>query len=259
MGSDVTLWHALTQQAFLEDETYLIDDAKTVLKWLAAQKISFEGYSVLDIGCGSGALSIPILHQGANVTMLDLSQKMLHYVHDKNLGHHAMLWHDNWHTTKRHELYDIVIASMTPAIKHEDHIDKMIRFTRSLGIFVGWQHYCVNSFLDSILLAHDVAYVPSQESMDVKTFLKHLAKRSMAYNVHYFQTSWQRTFTCQEAKEYAQKQLLQRKIFPNQRKIDALCEDVQTEGKIYATSQAKKGVVLFSKCPLLKDISLLCS
>jgi 2-polyprenyl-3-methyl-5-hydroxy-6-metoxy-1,4-benzoquinol methylase len=258
MGSDMMLWHLLTKQTLMEDETYLKEDAQHVLRWLLAQGVVFEGRSVLDIGCGSGALSIPILAQGANVTMLDLSAKMLQYVQEKMIEGDVTLWHDNWHTSSSEQRYDIVIASMTPAIKHEAHLEKMIRSTRSIGIFVGWKDYRVNSFLDHLLLAHHAEESSSKESMDVKTFLKELEKRSISYNVHYFQTAWQRTFTYQEAVEYAKRQLLGRHIFPDQRKIDAIWQDEQRQGVLHATSRAQKGVVVFSKCPLLKEMSLVC-
>lgn len=262
MGSDIALWNCFSKQYPHKDDTSINDDASHIIQWIESHGISFENYSLLDIGCGTGAFAIPLAQKKAHVTALDISYDMLRIVHDKcqelDLSFPITLQHSEWTTFKPAQSYDIVLASMTPAISSQSDIEMMINATKSLGIFVGWKKYKNNTLLDLLLIAHNAPEYQSNQSIEVKDFLHALEKHSIPYNVHYFTTTWKRTFSYNEAKEYAYKQLLYRKIFPNEQKIDAILNDIMENNRIVSEHKAEKGVVLFSKCEVLKYFSLVC-
>lgn len=96
-----------------------------------------EGSSVLDIGCGPGALSIPLARAGADVTAIDISSNALEYLKEnaekENLSLHPVKCH--WWTADIDELgfrdrFDLVISSMTPAIKDHETFEKMSACSR---------------------------------------------------------------------------------------------------------------------------------
>lgn len=91
-----------------------------------------DGARVLDIGCGPGALSIPLARAGADVTAIDISSKALDYLKDnaekEGLSLDTVKCH--WWTADIDELgfrdqFDLVISSMTPAIKDYETFEKM--------------------------------------------------------------------------------------------------------------------------------------
>lgn len=91
-----------------------------------------EGARVLDIGCGPGALAIPLARAGADVTAVDISSKTLEYLKQnaekEGLSVHPVKCH--WWTADIDDLgfrdqFDLVISSMTPAIKDFETFEKM--------------------------------------------------------------------------------------------------------------------------------------
>lgn len=262
MSSNIALWNSFSKQYPHKDDDCINEDANHVIEWIESHGITFENYSLLDIGCGTGSFSIPLALKKASITALDISYDMLRIVHDKSVKHsvtsYVTLQHENWNTFLPTQTFDIVLASMTPAISSEHDIESMIHLTKSLGIFVGWKTYHNNTLLDLLLIAHHAPDHHSNQSVEVKEFLHTLEKASISYNVHYFQTTWKRIYTYEEAKDYAFKQLLNRKIFPNKEKIDAILYDIMEDNRIVSENKSIKGVVLFSKCEVLKQFSFVC-
>lgn len=262
MSSDIALWNCFSKQSPYKDDSSINEDATYIIQWIESHGITFDNYSLLDIGCGTGAFAIPLAQKKAHVTALDISFDMLRIIHDKSeklsLSPYITLQHSEWATFPNTQSYDIVLASITPAISSQSDIEMMIDATKSLGIFVGWKKYQNNTLLDLLLIAHNAPEYQSNQSIEVKDFLHALEKLSIPYNVHYFATTWKRTFTYNEAKEYAYKQLLYRKIFPNEQKIDVILHDIMEDNCIVSENKAEKGVVLFSKCEVLKHFSFVC-
>ena len=53
---------------------------KKTIRFLQESRVLNDGMQVLDIGCGTGMLAIELARQGAQVTALDFSKKMLERV-----------------------------------------------------------------------------------------------------------------------------------------------------------------------------------
>ncbi|WP_410507182.1 methyltransferase domain-containing protein [Methanosarcina hadiensis] len=110
-----------------------------ILEFLEEAGFNPEGSRVLDIGCGPGALSLPLSKLGAEVTALDISSGMLKKLKDtvKEESLPVDVIECSWWTADIDELgfrkgYDLVIASMTPAIKDIENFDKMIACSKNL-------------------------------------------------------------------------------------------------------------------------------
>ncbi len=90
---------------------------KSVTALFTAEGIVGEGSSVLDLGCGSGMLSIPMAENGINVTALDQSEGMLAALESEarrrslgNIDIHLSSWTEYPHFRK----HDLVIAAFFP-------------------------------------------------------------------------------------------------------------------------------------------------
>lgn len=110
-----------------------------ILGFLEESGFKPEGSRVLDIGCGPGTLSLPLSRLGAEVTALDISSGMLNRLKDtvKSESLPIDVIEGSWWTADVDDFgfrnkYDLVIASMTPAIKDIENFDKMMACSRNL-------------------------------------------------------------------------------------------------------------------------------
>jgi SAM-dependent methyltransferase len=116
------------KQKRMEEIFSLLDEAGFVVK----------GSRVLDIGCGPGAISIPLARAGATVTSLDISYKALEYLkaNADREGLPIETIESHWWTADIDKLglrnkFDLVIVSATPAIRDLETFERMIACSRN--------------------------------------------------------------------------------------------------------------------------------
>ena len=104
------------------------------------------GYRVLDIGCGAGGKAIAFAKRGAEVVALDFSEKMLERLRASvpaELAGGIQPVEADWEEVdlKKHGWegsFDLVFASMTPAVRTPESFLKLHRASRRGCYFRGW-------------------------------------------------------------------------------------------------------------------------
>lgn len=94
-------------------------------------------WSILDVGCGPGTLSIPLAKQVRHVSALDFSAKMLEITRERslregitNISTHNLSWEDDWRAGGL-EVHDVAIASRSLGVDDlRSALDKLNRFAR---------------------------------------------------------------------------------------------------------------------------------
>lgn len=152
-----------------------------------------EGETVLDMGCGTGALATPLASQGCHVIACDFSQGMLDkMIADQeslgigNVETHLMSWADNWETFGLSEKsVDVALASRSIAtndlresLMKLDHVarrrvcvtlpcgpsprtDERLLAAAGFGQRIGRDFLYAFNILASCGINPEVAYIPS--------------------------------------------------------------------------------------------------
>lgn len=106
-----------------------------ILTWIEDQVVSFKDLSVLDIGAASGVFSIPFAEKGANVTAIEPSPE-LSIMLEKNSMNYSVQVNiiqkpfEEISTDKNNQSYDLVFASMCPAMKDWEMVEKALSFAK---------------------------------------------------------------------------------------------------------------------------------
>ncbi len=107
--------------------------ADGVMKLLKKAGFKAKGANVLDIGCGPGALSIPLAKAGAKVVSFDIASGMLDRLKETAKAEKLDIttMEGSWYTAdidklKFRKKFDLVIASMTPAVRDFETFERMM-------------------------------------------------------------------------------------------------------------------------------------
>lgn len=77
--------------AHVYDELMADIPYENYLAWMVHEVGELRGKTVVDLGCGTGTLSIPLAHMGADVIGIDLSQQMIDQATSKALEEEAQV------------------------------------------------------------------------------------------------------------------------------------------------------------------------
>ncbi len=145
-----------------------LDDTRRIIAIAEAEGVQVYRAKILDIGCGTGTYTLPLAQRAAQVTGVDSSEKMLDCcrrgiaAHDiKNVRILRMDWQaDDIDSLEFTGVFDIVWASMTPAIRTRDDITKMRRCAGKSCVYIGWGKLRKNDLLEEVFTAHNQVFGP---------------------------------------------------------------------------------------------------
>ena len=252
MEPNFNFWDNMAKRYPRFNDASMSKDVNHILSWCQNRDVSFEGASVLDIGAGTGTIAIPLAQKGAHVTAMDISEGMLAALNEdaKEQGVSSQMHthQSDWDSFPLSQQYDIVIASMTPAISDLQKIEKMLSATKGLGIYVGWGKYRINKLVEALVKAHIIEEeedCASAGCIKAKQFIDILDERNIAYESSFFETSWSETYSFEEAKEYAYDQLKRKEITPNEAIVESILSANLDGDKVQVTTEAEKGIILW--------------
>lgn len=115
-----------------------------LLAFLKEAGFTPKGKKILDIGCGPGALSIPLAQAGAKVTSFDIASGMLDRIREVARAEDLKItivegswWSADIDTLGFRGAFDLVIASSTPAIRDAETFDRMMACSKKFCYYNG--------------------------------------------------------------------------------------------------------------------------
>ena len=209
----------------------------TICDYIAQAGIDFRGKSVLDIGCGTGAYTLRIAQKARRVDAVDISPAMLDILNKDakkiglhNLRTHQSSWEDFSLST---QLYDIAIATMFPALKEDQHFQKMHDATHT-KLFLGWGGKRGTELIEALFAAHGGTYQPPNSATILKRWLD---KEKHPYHVIAHTEKKIRIKPWEEAVENYSWHLKVRGMMPEKEKIMQLLQQYRNErGEVVETT-----------------------
>lgn len=251
MEPKFNFWDNMAKRYPRFNDASMSKDVNHILSWCQERNVSFQGASILDIGAGTGTIAIPLAQKGAHVTAMDISEGMLAALNEdakeQGITEKVRTHQSDWDSFPLTEKYDIVIASMTPAISDLPKIEKMIDATKGLGIYVGWGKYRINKLVEALVKAHVSAEEDCASAGCIKAaqFIDILDEKNIPYESGFFATSWCESYSFEEAKEYAYDQLKRKEITPNEEIVESILVANLEGDKVQVMTEAEKGIILW--------------
>jgi len=212
---------------------------------LIDQEIIKAESTILDIGCGSGQFAVELAKKTKKVVGLDFSEKMLSYASANAAAaglENTDFIHSDWDHFHYPEPFDLVIASMSPAIHKPDHLYKMMEYSRGycyLSSFVE-RHSSLKEKLYSLT---DQSYV--RQFNKINYIFNLLWTKGIFPELTYETGIHKRVFPLAKAKEIYTRELSVLESPKQARQIRQYLEDIAENGMITESLQQRKGELIW--------------
>lgn len=188
--------------------------AKRVVDILNTENM-LSNNSILDIGGGTGRYAIPFAQNAKSVTVTDISTNMLEIAKNNavnvkitNIDFIKLDWNEanikelGWENT-----YDLVFASMCPAVKDKEGIAKMISSSRKycfINQFIETSDYLSQAIEKELNISK--SYDPHNDRDSVSRIFNYLWDLGYEPEISYLKENTERTFLLEDAvKQYNDK------------------------------------------------------
>ena len=249
MYESVKFWENMAKRYPSYNDPSMSKDVKQMIAHSESAGIDFRGCRVLDIGCGTGTVAIPLALKGAHVTGIDLSEAMLDTfrkdAQNAGVSERVATARSDWESYRVDAPYDIVIASMTPAVSDATHVDKMLQSTTMAGIYVGWGAFRVNHTVKHLFEAHGRDY-PMQYG-SAQRFAETMRQRGIEAATRYFDTAWEEHMEWSAAWEYATSQLAHHGVDVDTSLLATVLTAYRSERGVCFRTEAEKGVITWKR------------
>jgi len=186
-----------------------------IIDWMENQGVQLDGISVLDIGSGPGAFTIPFAQTADRVVALEPVQAMADILREqveKSGKHNVEVVEEPWETVdiqdKRwEEAFDLVFASMVPGISDMETAEKAIRCSRKycyISSFAGRRQFQGVIDLWPILFEHDQPTF----HLDIQYLLNIIYTKGYAFSLKVWEENKQKQLSAEEACDELLKQML---------------------------------------------------
>lgn len=243
-------WDRKAKKYPLPFDDSAFNNTQKVLNILGQRCIDFSGRKVLDIGCGTGIFTLPLAKIAQFVVGLDFSHEMLERLkreserfNIKNIGIIHTSWKDfDPYQNNLIRSFDIVLSSMSMAIKEEADLLKMETCSRQYCIYIGWGRLRKNPFMEEIFAKHEMPFKPPPGAHAIYEIL---SSKQRQLSIDYVHTSWQWEGTIEEAISDIAMHIDVQGGVPDPEIIRDVVTKNSHDGRILHTTEAEQGVIIW--------------
>lgn len=136
--------------------------------------VDFSGKSVLDVGSGSGMYTLRLARMAQSVTAMDVSDEMLRLLQEDaaTMGiNNIVTVHSGWNDFDANHRFDIVFASMTPAIDSDESREKLMRFASGWIVFMGFAKRMPSNIMQGLYKHYSITPKAFSDAQDMRRWL----------------------------------------------------------------------------------------
>ena len=152
------------------DHTY---EAK-MLRHAMENGVDFTNKRILDVGCGSGMYTLRLARMAEHVTAVDVSDEMLRLLREDaaamNITNITTVC-SGWDDFSADERFDIVFASMTPAIESDESREKLMQYAADKVVFMGFSDRMLSNVMQGLHEHYGIAPKIFNNAQDMRTWL----------------------------------------------------------------------------------------
>jgi SAM-dependent methyltransferase len=182
-------WDDRAPDYALPSDKESIERADKIINVLAARGLSIDGAAILDIGCGTGNLSLPLAQRGAQVTGIDISESMLMRLKAEAEGagiNNIRTILGSWNNvdTETENLtasFDIVISSLSIALRSRSDLIRMDQCSRNHCVCIACGEIRRSMFYEALLSRFNLPMDPIPDIRSIRKELD-LMKREHSYD-----------------------------------------------------------------------------
>ena len=173
-----------------------------------------QGFRILDIGCGVGKYGFLLSELGCDVTLIDISEKMVEKAKE-NLSASSGRWtvrRVDWDSIEEKDPlmedgFDIVMSTMSPAIHDESTVEKAIKVCRGYVFLTHFIRWDIDDVKRDIFASSGIRYEDPSEGM--KSQAEHvediLAEKGISFDTFIKEYAWEDELTVEK---YVKKTLM---------------------------------------------------
>jgi SAM-dependent methyltransferase len=244
-------WETMAAKYPLPFEEKHLAKTKRVISMAEQRGVRIDGAVILDVGCGTGVYSLPLAQRAERVIGLDLSQEMARRFavqqQEQSIQNAAVIqspWNDaavvehSWD-----KAFDIVWATMTPAVRSLEDVARLNRCARSWCVYIGWGGLRRNPFMEEVYQAHGQVFGPPPGAKAVQA---HLSAMGIAAEIELIRDHWDWEGTEDEATAHAEGFLhAQTDAEPQPDLIREIAARFSTDGRVCWRSEVEKGLIVW--------------
>lgn len=245
MKNDATLfWNAKAVNYPSPDDPESEGTARRILDAAVRLEADFSGASIIEIGAGTGIMTLPLARTARHVTALDLSEGMLAKL--RSAAQKAALTNITvvcapWETTDPAHGYDYAVSTFCPAIRTEADLLRLSTLASKGVLLAVWGDTRSNPLWEAVYEAHGACYGPIVARAGL---LEALSRLPYDIRIVPIATGWEKRLTPDEALAEARLSLHARGIVPDETAIRHIIDArIEPDGTIRHTTVAEDKVI----------------
>ena len=231
-------------------DTKTLSDTNEIISIVKDRGVEIDRSKVLDIGCGTGTYTLPLAGNAESVTALDDSEVMIERLVSsisrsgiRNVYPVKSSWKDIDITGHGFEkAFDIVWASMTPAVRTRQDLDKMEWCSKKWCVYIGWGGKRENRLMEEVFGLHGLKYGPPP---GVEGTYNIIVRAGRTPSLDYFETQWDWTGSADEAMEDVECFIEMQGGKPDRSLIETVIGRHEQNGMVSHTTIAKEGIIVW--------------
>ncbi len=138
--------------------------------------VDFTKKHILDVGCGSGMYTLRLARMAEHITAVDVSDEMLRLLREDaaamNITNITTVC-SGWDDFSADERFDIVFASMTPAIESDESREKLMQYAADKVVFMGFSDRMLSNVMQGLHEHYNISPKIFNNAQDMRAWLEH--------------------------------------------------------------------------------------